>query len=34
MGKRLNPEEFIAIALREWLQRIGVTTLYITPASP
>ena len=29
-----NGPEFIAIALREWLQRIGVETLYITPASP
>ena len=29
-----NGPEFIAIALREWLHRIGVATLYITPASP
>ena len=29
-----NGPEFIATALREWLDRIGVKTLYITPASP
>ena len=29
-----NGPEFIAIALREWLARLGVQTLYITPASP
>jgi transposase InsO family protein len=29
-----NGPEFIVIALREWLQRISVATLYITPASP
>ena len=29
-----NGPEFIAKALREWLGRIGVKTLYITPASP
>lgn len=29
-----NGPEFIAIALREWLERIGVKTLYIEPASP
>ena len=27
-----NGPEFIATALREWLGRIGVKTLYITPA--
>ena len=26
--------EFIATALRDWLERIGVKTLYITPGSP
>jgi transposase InsO family protein len=29
-----NGPEFIATALRDWLGRIGVKTLYITPASP
>ena len=29
-----NGPEFVAIALREWLQRIGVKTLYIEPGSP
>lgn len=29
-----NGPEFIAIALREWLARLGVQTLYIKPASP
>lgn len=29
-----NGPEFIAIALREWLGRIGVKTLYIEPGSP
>ncbi len=29
-----NGPEFIATAVRKWLGRIGVTTLYITPASP
>lgn len=29
-----NGPEFIATALREWLQRIGVKTLYIEPGSP
>ena len=29
-----NGPEFIAIALREWLGRIGVRTLYIEPGSP
>ena len=29
-----NGPEFIAVALREWLARLGVQTLYITPASP
>ena len=26
--------EFIAIAVQQWLARIGVKTLYITPGSP
>lgn len=26
--------EFIATALREWLERIGVKTLYIEPGAP
>lgn len=29
-----NGPEFIAIAVREWLSRIGVKTLYIEPGSP
>ncbi|MBU1287328.1 MAG: IS3 family transposase [Alphaproteobacteria bacterium] len=29
-----NGPEFIATALRDWLERIGVKTLYITPGSP
>ena len=29
-----NGPEFIATALRDWLQRIGVKTLYIEPGSP
>lgn len=29
-----NGPEFIAVALREWLERIGVKTLYIEPGSP
>lgn len=29
-----NGPEFIATALREWLERIGVKTLYIEPGSP
>jgi transposase InsO family protein len=29
-----NGPEFIAIALREWLAKIGVQTLYIEPGSP
>jgi transposase InsO family protein len=29
-----NGSEFIATAVQKWLARIGVTTLYITPASP
>ncbi len=29
-----NGSEFIATAVQKWLVRIGVTTLYITPASP
>ena len=29
-----NGPEFIAIALREWLKRVGVKTLYIEPGSP
>ena len=29
-----NGPEFVAIALREWLARIGVKTLYIEPGSP
>ena len=29
-----NGSEFTAIAVREWLQRVGVTTLYIEPGSP
>lgn len=29
-----NGPEFIAIALRGWLQRLGVITLYIEPGSP
>lgn len=29
-----NGSEFIAIKLREWLQRLGVRTLYIEPGSP
>jgi putative transposase len=29
-----NGPEFIATAVKKWLGRIGVTTLYITPASP
>jgi len=29
-----NGPEFIATAVQKWLGRIGVTTLYITPASP
>ncbi len=26
--------EFVATAVREWLGRLGVTTLYIEPGSP
>src|SRR5688572_2652813 len=29
-----NGPEFIANAVREWLGRLGVTTLYIEPGSP
>ena len=29
-----NGAEFTAIAVREWLARLGVTTLYIAPGSP
>ena len=29
-----NGPEFIAQAVREWLQRLGVQTLYIEPGSP
>jgi len=29
-----NGPEFVATALREWLERIGVKTLYIEPGSP
>jgi len=29
-----NGSEFIAVKLREWLQRLGVKTLYIEPGSP
>ena len=29
-----NGPEFIAIALRDWLKRVGVKTLYIEPGSP
>lgn len=29
-----NGPEFIAIALRQWLERLGVKTLYIEPGSP
>ncbi|RAN41114.1 integrase core domain-containing protein, partial [Hyphomonas sp. GM-8P] len=29
-----NGPEFIATALRDWLARIGVKTLYIEPGSP
>lgn len=29
-----NGSEFTAIAIRKWLQRIGVKTLYIEPGSP
>jgi transposase InsO family protein len=29
-----NGGEFTAVAVREWLARIGVRTLYIEPASP
>jgi transposase InsO family protein len=29
-----NGPEFIATAVQKWLGKIGVTTLYITPASP
>lgn len=29
-----NGSEFIAIKLREWLQKLGVKTLYIEPGSP
>ena len=34
LGRSDNGPEFIAKALREWLGRLGVQTLYITPASP
>ena len=29
-----NGPEFVASAVREWLARVGVNTLYITPGSP
>jgi transposase InsO family protein len=29
-----NGSEFIATAVQKWLAQVGVTTLYITPASP
>jgi transposase InsO family protein len=29
-----NGAEFTAQAVREWLGNLGVTTLYIAPASP
>ena len=29
-----NGSEFTAIAVREWLPRVGVKTLYIEPGSP
>ena len=29
-----NGPEFIATALREWLERLGTKTLYIEPGSP
>jgi transposase InsO family protein len=29
-----NGSEFIAVKLREWLQKLGVKTLYIEPGSP
>jgi transposase InsO family protein len=29
-----NGPEFIATALKDWLGRIGVKTLYVTPALP
>jgi len=29
-----NGPEFIAVALRDWFQRIGVQTLFIEPGSP
>ena len=29
-----NGSEFIATAVQQWLAQVGVTTLYITPASP
>jgi putative transposase len=29
-----NDPEFIAIAVQQWLAKIGVNTLYITPGSP
>ena len=29
-----NGPEFAAMAVREWLQRVGVQTLFITPGSP
>jgi putative transposase len=29
-----NDPEFTALAVREWLERVGVKTLYIDPGSP
>ena len=29
-----NGSEFTAIAVREWLEQVGVTTLFIEPGSP
>jgi hypothetical protein len=34
MSPAANGPEFIVTALREWLERIGVKTLYIEPGSP
>jgi putative transposase len=33
-GRRFRMPEFVARNVREWLGRIGVTTLYIEPGSP